>query len=42
MERAVIAGNFSGIFPHLLWVLSYALLLLVLAILLFLRQMRRQ
>jgi len=42
LERAVLSGHYSGIFPHLYWVLCYAILLLVLAILLFLRQMRRQ
>ncbi len=42
LERAVLAGNFSGIFPHLWWVLAYAVALLALAVLLFLRQMKRQ
>ena len=42
MERAVIAGNFSDVLPHLLWVIGYALGALVVAILLFLRQMKRQ
>ncbi len=42
MERAVLAGNFAGIFPHLWWVLGYATVLLVLAVLLFLRQMKKQ
>ena len=42
MERAIIAGNFAQIFPHLWWVLGYAAVLLVAAILLFLRQMKRQ
>ena len=42
MERAVVAGNFEGIFPHLWWVLGYAAVVLVAAVLLFLRQMRRQ
>ena len=42
MERAVLAGNFTGIFPHLWWVLGYAAAALVLAVLLFLRQMKRQ
>ena len=42
MERAVIAGNFSEVLPHLLWVIGYALGALVVAILLFLRQMKRQ
>ena len=42
MERAVLAGNFTGIFPHLWWVLGYAAAALVLAVMLFLRQMKKQ
>lgn len=42
LERAVLAGELSGVFPHLWWVLGYAAGLLVLAVLLFLRQMKRQ
>ncbi len=42
MERAVLAGDFAGIFPHIWWVLGYAIILFVLAVLLFLRQMRKQ
>ena len=42
IERAVLAGNFTGIFPHLWWVLGYAAAALVLAVLLFLRQMKKQ
>ena len=42
MERAMLAGDFSGIFPHLWWVLGYAAALLVLAVLMFLRQMKKQ
>lgn len=42
MERAVLAGNFSGIFPHIWWVLGYAIVLLTIAVLLFLRQMKKQ
>ncbi len=41
MERAVLAGDFTGIFPHIWWVLGYAAILLVLAVLLFLRQMKK-
>ena len=41
MERAVLAGDFIGIFPHIWWVLGYAAILLVLAVLLFLRQMKK-
>ena len=42
MERAVLAGDFCGIFPHLWWVLGYAAGLFAVAVLLFLRQMRKQ
>ena len=42
LERAVIAGNFADILPHLCWVLGYALAALIAAVLLFLRQMKRQ
>ena len=42
LERAVISGNFDGILPHLAWVLGYAAILLLAAILLFLRQMKKQ
>ncbi len=42
LQRAVIAGAFSDIFPHLCWVLGYAVILLTVAVILFLRQMRKQ
>ncbi len=42
IERTVLAGHFAGIFPHIWWVLGYAAVLLVLAVLLFLRQMKKQ
>ena len=42
LERAVLSGNFSDILPHLLWVLGYAAVILTVAVLLFLRQMKRQ
>lgn len=42
MERALIAGDLAGIFPHLLWVLGYTVVLIALAVLLFLRQMKKQ
>ena len=42
MERAVLAGEFAQIFPHLWWVLGYAAVALVAAVLLFLRQMKKQ
>lgn len=42
MGRAILAGNFDGIFPHLWWVLGYAAALMGAAVLLFLRQMKKQ
>ncbi len=42
MQRAIIAGDVSGIFPHLWWVLGYAVAALVVAVFLFLRQMKKQ
>ena len=42
MERAVLAGDFAGISPHIWWVLGYAVVILSLAVLLFLRQMKKQ
>ena len=42
MERAILSGNFQDIFPHLWWVLGYSVALLIIAILLFLRQMKKQ
>ncbi len=42
MERAAIAGNFSDILPHLAWVLGYAIAAMIGAVLLFLRQMKKQ
>lgn len=42
LERAVLAGDYAGIVPHLWWVLGYAAALLAWAVLLFMRQMRKQ
>lgn len=41
LERAVLAGNYGGIFPHLWWVLGYAFAALAAAVLLFLQQMKK-
>lgn len=41
LERAVLNGNYLGIASHLLWVLTYTVITLFAAILLFLRQMKR-
>lgn len=42
LERAALSGDFAGILPHLGWVLSYTAVLLTAAVLLFLRQMKKQ
>ena len=42
MQRAILAGDFPGIVPHIWWVLGYAAVLLTAAVLLFLRQMKKQ
>lgn len=42
LERAVLAGDFAGIFPHLWWVMGYAALILAAAVWMFLRQMKKQ
>lgn len=42
LERAVLAGNYSDMFPHLWWVLGYALGAVIFAIVFFLRQMKKQ
>ena len=42
MERAVLAGRYADILPHLPWVLGYGVVCLAAAVLLFLRQMKRQ
>lgn len=41
MERAVIAGNFGDILPHFLWVMGYAVVILIIAVMLFLKQMKK-
>ena len=42
MERAVLSGNLADILPHLWWVLGYTIAAMVGAVLLFLRQMKKQ
>ena len=42
LERAVLAGDFAAGMSHLPWVLGYAVVTVVAAVLLFMRQMRRQ
>ena len=41
LERAVLSGSFSDILPHFWWVLGYSIAALTVAVLLFLRQMKR-
>lgn len=40
LERAVLIGDYGGIFPHIWYVLGYGIALLILAVSIFLRQMR--
>lgn len=40
LERAVLAANPAAILPHLVWVLGYAVVTLILAIIFFMRQER--
>ena len=42
LERAALSGTYSEILPHLWWVLGYTAVTLIAAVLLFLRQMKRQ
>lgn len=41
LQRAALSGNVGAIFPHLWWVLGYAAAILLTAVMLFLRQMKR-
>lgn len=42
MGRAALSGDYMDIFPHLWWVICYTVAVFILAVLLFLRQMKRQ
>lgn len=42
LERAVLRGDYAQIFPHLFWVLGYTAAAVTAAVLLFLRQMKRE
>ena len=42
LERTVLQGNFSGILPHLCWILGYVFVIMFVAVLLFLKQMKKQ
>lgn len=42
MERTVLNGDWANLFPHIWWVLSYALIAFIAAVFLFLRQMKKR
>ena len=42
MERAVLSRNYADIFPHIYWVLGYAVAITVAAVFAFLHQMKKQ
>lgn len=42
LERAVLSGNYADVFPHVWWVLGYAILAVILAVVFFFRQMKKQ
>lgn len=42
LERAVLNGNYVDIFPHLYWVIGYGMVTMIAAVLLFVRQMKKQ
>lgn len=41
LERAILNGNYAGIFPHIFWVAGYAAVTCAIAVILFLRQMKK-
>ena len=41
MERAVLSGNYGGVFPHLWWVVGYAAVITIAAVFAFLHQMKQ-
>lgn len=42
LERAVLNGRYEAVLSHLFWVLGYTAAVVIIAVLLFLRQMKRQ
>ena len=42
MQRELLAGSIQNAMPHFLWVVGYAIILLLAAVLVFLRQMKNQ
>lgn len=41
LERAVTLGNYKLIFPHIFWILGYAIVFFAIAVILFLKQMKK-
>ena len=42
LERAMVRGDINAALPHLWWVLGYGIVLMVIAVLVFLRQMKKR
>lgn len=42
LERAVLEGNYADVVPHIYWVIGYGAVMVIAAVLLFLRQMKAQ
>lgn len=42
IEKALFYGNFAGVFPHIFVVIGYSIILTVIAVFLFLHQMKKQ
>ena len=42
MERAILSGDYAGVFPHIWWVAGYTAVVTAAAVFAFLRQMGRQ
>lgn len=42
LERTVLEGNYAAIVPHVYWVIGYGAVMVIAAVLLFLRQMKAQ
>jgi ABC-2 type transport system permease protein len=42
MEKAILKGDFGGMFPRIYWVLAYTVILLITAVYLFLHKMKKQ
>lgn len=42
LEKAVLGGQYANIFPHIYWVIGYSAVITVAAVLIFLRQIKKQ